>query len=107
MILDLNGEPAVASFCGETFGDGPGFENPIHFEPEIVMKAGGIVLLDDEHRCAARSTMRSFACGFGGAPEVTPGFVFLETQAAFLSCRFCLVARFFAAPPLVACARLS
>jgi hypothetical protein len=84
MIFDLHGEPAIAPVCRKTFGNSPGFENTVHLKPEIVMKASRVVLLHDEHRCAIRSGPRSIAGGFGGAPEVALGFIFLEAQAAFL-----------------------
>src|SRR5882757_1246940 len=71
------------------------------------MKASRIVLLHDEHVSAALACTSSFADRFGGAPEVAFGFVFPKAQAAFLRGRFCLAVRFFAAPALLACSRLS
>ena len=48
VIFDFDGEPAVAVFRGKTFGHGPGFQDAVHFEAEIVVQAGGIMFLHDE-----------------------------------------------------------
>jgi hypothetical protein len=40
MVFDFNGEATVTVGRGKTFGDGPGFENAVHFQAEIVVKTG-------------------------------------------------------------------
>ena len=48
MVFDLDRKPLVMGIERRPFGHGPGFENAIQFEPQIVVEAGGVVLLDDK-----------------------------------------------------------
>ena len=48
MIFDLDRKPLVMRVERRPFGHSPGFENAIQLEPQIVVQAGGVVLLDDE-----------------------------------------------------------
>ena len=48
MIFDLDRKPLVMGIERRPFGDSPGFENAIQLEPQIVVEAGGVVLLNDE-----------------------------------------------------------
>ena len=48
MIFDLDRKPLVMGIERRPFGHSPGFENAIQLEPQIVVEAGGVVLLDDE-----------------------------------------------------------
>ena len=48
MILDLDRQPLVMGVERRPLGHSPGFENAIQLEPQIIVQAGGIVLLDHE-----------------------------------------------------------
>jgi hypothetical protein len=48
MILDLNREPLDTGLLGQSFWDGPAFENAVFFQPEIVVMGAGVVFLDNK-----------------------------------------------------------
>jgi hypothetical protein len=57
MIFHLNGQALVGGIEGGSLGNGPGFQDAADLQPEIVVQAGGGVLLDDKNFLA-------FAVGF-------------------------------------------
>ena len=83
MILHLHGEAFLTFFKRDAFGNGPGFQDPFHLQPKIVMQTGGGVFLDDE----AATGAGSLSCGrFPGLGKIPFPGVFLERhgpQAAF------------------------
>ncbi len=48
MILDLHGEALVIGIERRALGNGPGFEDAIHLETEVVVQPRGAVALDHE-----------------------------------------------------------
>ena len=48
VVFDLHGEAAVAGVVAGALGDGPGFEDAVPAEAEVVVQMRGGVLLDDE-----------------------------------------------------------
>ena len=52
VIFSLNSEAFIARIHRRAFGDGPGLHHAIHFQPEIVMQAPRVMLLNDELRAA-------------------------------------------------------
>ena len=82
MILDVDGEAAVAFFVGHALRHGPGFEGAADFEAEVVVEAGGGVFLDDETMAGAGAAWGATAFGFGGFREISLTDVFLERHGA-------------------------
>ena len=83
VVFDLDGEAAVAGVVAGTLGDGPGFEDAVPAEAEVVVEVRGGVLLDDEGKAVRFVGGGRFgACvrtgGFGGDFEVTHGAVARE-----------------------------
>ena len=54
VVLDLHGEAPVTGVERWPFGDGPGLEDPVHLQAEIVMQPGCGMLLDDKTRVFSR-----------------------------------------------------
>ena len=48
MIFDLHGQPLVGRIERGPLWNGPRLENAFHLEPEVIVQAGGFVLLDNE-----------------------------------------------------------
>jgi len=48
MVLGFDGKALVLGVEGEALGDGPGLEDAINFEPDVIVQPRGIVLLDDK-----------------------------------------------------------
>ena len=69
MIFDLDRKPFVMWVERGPFGHSPGFEDAIQFEPQIVVQARGIVLLDDEAE-TGRGLDSVLAAGLPRLPEV-------------------------------------
>src|SRR6266700_312856 len=74
MILDLDGQAAIARAKGGPLRNGPGFENAIHLQPQIVMEPGGGVLLNNEAGIPGWLDLRSPA-RLRGDREVALGLV--------------------------------
>jgi hypothetical protein len=53
VILGRHGEPLFIDCVRNTLGDGPGFQDVVHFQPEIVMQVTGLVFLDYEPATAS------------------------------------------------------
>ena len=70
MILDLDRQPLVVGIQRWAFGDRPGLEHAVEFQPEIIMQSGRIVLLDHE-AALFRRFYGDVAAGFGGLVEIT------------------------------------
>ena len=47
MIFRANGQPLVGGIEAWTFGDGPTQQNAVEFQPEVVMKTRGVMLLNE------------------------------------------------------------
>jgi hypothetical protein len=48
MVFDLDREPLVMRIEGRVLGDGPGFEDAVEFEPQVVMQMRCRMLLNDK-----------------------------------------------------------
>ena len=46
MVFDLDREPLVVGIEGRALGDGPGFEDAVEFEPQVVMQVRCRMLLN-------------------------------------------------------------
>jgi hypothetical protein len=46
MVLGADGQPLVLGVVGEALGHGPGAEDALHLQPQVVVEAGGIVPVD-------------------------------------------------------------
>src|SRR5579862_4486237 len=75
MIFDLHGKTLVSGVKRRTLGHGPRFQHAFHFETEVIMQAGGVVLLYDE---AMRRLLLDFAGRLGRFFEAPLPFVFFE-----------------------------
>src|SRR5438552_7390273 len=53
MIFHFHAEMFFTLLPGQPFRDCPRLENTVHLQPKIVMQTAGIMLLNDETRCAA------------------------------------------------------
>ncbi len=69
MVLDLDRQPLVVRIERGPPGHGPGLEDAVEFEPQIVMQARRIVLLDHEPALLRRLDRR-LAAGLGGLLEI-------------------------------------
>lgn len=54
MVFDLDRQPLVGRIERWAASDGPGFEDAIKLQSQIVMEASGIMLLDDEPKAVRR-----------------------------------------------------
>ena len=71
MILDLHGQAFLALDSGHALGQGPGLENPVQFQPEIIVQASSSMFLDDKKESFAGSaTHGSDALGLARAGEI-------------------------------------
>jgi len=85
MILHLHREALFVGVRGRPFWHGPGFEDAIAFQAEVIMKPGGRMLLDDEkQRPAAAFGQRGR--WLGGSRE--PAFGGIFSQAIFCHTEF-------------------
>ena len=48
MVLDLDREPLLGRIGRRAFRDGPGLQDAVDLEPEVIVQRGRVVLLDDE-----------------------------------------------------------
>ena len=64
MVFDLDREALVVGVEGRALGDGPGFEDPVKFEPQVVMQVRCRMLLNDEAE-ALRSLDLRVPAGLG------------------------------------------
>ena len=87
MVLDHHGQMLVGRVERGAFGHGPGPQHSFHFQPQIVMQPGGVVLLDHENaavlpaagsRPGAERLGRSFrvALADGSVPAASANLVF-------------------------------
>ncbi len=67
VVFDLHGEDFLGGIEAGALGDGPAFEDAVVLEAEVVVQAGGVVLLDDEG--AAGFGVSDLWRGLGGAIE--------------------------------------
>src|SRR3989442_14115110 len=73
MVFGLDGQALIGRIEGRAFGDGPRFQCPISFQPEVVVQAPRGMFLD--HEKAAR--LRGFSPrGLRGAVEAPFAAVF-------------------------------
>ena len=77
MILHLHGEALVGWIEGRTLGNSPRFQHAIHFQAEVIVKAGCSMLL---HYEAMTFFSRNFAGWFRGAVELAFAFIFFESH---------------------------
>jgi hypothetical protein len=77
VVLDLHRKPLVVWVQRRAFCDGPGLENPIEFEAQIVVQVRGRMLLDDETKTLCGFDFYTAAWLFG-LREVSLGAVFCE-----------------------------
>ena len=75
MIFHLHGEALVGGIERRAFGDGPRFQHAVHLEAEVVMQAGGAVLL---HHEAPLLALAELGRRLGRLLEVAFPFVFLK-----------------------------
>ena len=84
VVFDLDGEALVSDNIAGALGDSPAFEDAVPTEAEVVMEAGGGVLLDDEGIVAGRQVCgdgfglcfgAGFAAGLRGDLEVAHGAI--------------------------------
>jgi hypothetical protein len=88
MIFDFYGEAALGRVIAGALGAGPGFEDAIPAEAEVVVEVGGCVLLDDEREAARGGRLAhgegvgvgAAAGGLGGGVEVAHGAIALELR---------------------------
>ena len=66
VVFDLDGEALVPHVIAGALGDGPAFEDAVPAEAEVVVQAGGGVLLDDEGLLAGGDCGGGFGAGFAG-----------------------------------------
>src|SRR5262245_43841726 len=74
MILDLDGQAPIAWIERRPLRDGPGLENAIDLQPQIVVKPGGSMLLDDEAGILSRLDPR-LPARLRGFREVALGLI--------------------------------
>jgi len=84
VVLDVDGEALLAGIEARPLGDGPAPQHPFHLEAEVVVQAGGGVLLDDEGQRAGRAPFRRVARGLSRNREVPLAVVFGEPHAPML-----------------------
>ena len=77
MILHLHGEALVGWIERRTFGNSPRFQHAIHFQAEVIVKAGCSMLLHDEAMTFFR---RDFTGRFRGAVELAFALIFFESH---------------------------
>src|SRR6202011_4603490 len=70
MVLDLDREPLVMRVERRSSRDGPGFENTVEFEPQIVVQPRRVMLLDDEAALLGRGDL-DVAGGLRGLFEIS------------------------------------
>ena len=82
VVFDLDGEALVSDEVAGALGDGPALEDAVPAEAEVIMQAGGGVLLDDERLLTGLDFLGGFGPGFsgglGGHTEVTHGAITRE-----------------------------
>ena len=80
VVFDLDGEALVRDDVAGALGDGPGLEDAVPAEAEVVVEVRGGVLLDAEGELRAVGSSCDFAAaaGFGGDVEVAHGAVARE-----------------------------
>src|SRR5437879_10710764 len=76
VVLRLHGEPPLGRIEGWASRNGPRFQDPLRFEPEVVVELPGRMLLhDEEQRPRARSERGR---GLGSRFEYALGRIFAE-----------------------------
>ena len=65
VVLGLHGEPVHVGLERRALGDGPGHQHPGVLEAEVPVQAGGVVLLDHEHRRARLERLLRVVGGVG------------------------------------------
>ena len=50
MVFYHHGQSFVRGVQGRAFWDGPAFQHAFHFQPEVIMQAGGVMFLYDEQQ---------------------------------------------------------
>lgn len=92
VIFDLHRETLHGRIEVGSFGDRPTLEHAIEFQTEVVVKVGGIVLLDDETQFAAPSRY-TFATRFGRRVKVAFSLIFAKVHGRSVwpapACRRC------------------
>ena len=68
MIFSEHGQPLLGWIQRRAFGNCPGAEDAFHFDAEIVVKAGGAMLLNDE---AVAAFLSDFAGRLGSLIELS------------------------------------
>ena len=84
MVLDRDRKPLLAGDEARAAGHGPAFQDAVQFEAKVVMKASGVVLLDDETMCVAGR--RRGRPRLRGGFEIALGAILLERHFSRLSC---------------------
>ena len=83
VILDLDREMFFAPLPGDALGHGPGFQNAVHLQPEIVVQPARVMFLNDEAR-RARDPLRPRlflrAARLGGDGKISFPLVFGQTH---------------------------
>ncbi len=73
MVLHASGKTLVSGVERRTFGDRPGEQHPIPFQPEVVVQAGGVGLLHDEEKAACVCTRGRVGARLAGYLARRPG----------------------------------
>ena len=74
MVLDLDCEPLVMRIEGRTLGDGPGFEDAVQFQSQVIVQVRCRMLLNHEAEALRRLGLR-ISAGFGRLREIAFGSV--------------------------------
>ncbi len=77
MILDFKGQTLVMGIERRAAGHRPGLEDAVQFEAEVVVQAGGVMLLDDVAQARGIGDRR-LAAGFRGFLEIALGAIWRE-----------------------------
>jgi hypothetical protein len=85
MILHHHGQMPLARFERDAFRHGPGFQDAINFEAEVVMEASGIVPLHTEIRFGSGLALSLTGRRLGGILETAFSGVLFERHNPFES----------------------
>ena len=77
MVFDFDRKALVVGVEGRALGDGPGFEDAVEFEPQVVMQVRCCMLLNDEAE-ALRGLDFRVSAGLGRFGEIAFGAVLCE-----------------------------
>ena len=81
MIFDRHGKTLLGGIQRRTFRDRPGFEDALHLETEVVVEAGGAVLL---HHEAVSFVFLHFGGRLGGVGKAAFALIFLKCHSGSL-----------------------